>query len=66
MDKTNGTKVSSFFFCELQHSFTFNLQFLYELKHKVKLCVEVSIFDSILFLLKFLFFFNKMHGFFWL
>ena len=30
----------------------------------LKLCVGFSIFDSVLFLLKFIFFFNKMHGFF--
>ena len=36
--KINGTKMHSFFFHELQLiSFTFNLQFLYELKHKVHL-----------------------------
>ena len=37
------------------HSFTFNLRFLYELKHKfvsLKLCVGFSIFDSVLFLFK--------------
>ena len=49
------------------HSFTFNLRFLYELKHKVclsKPCVGFSIFDSVSFLLKFIFLFNKMHGLF--
>ena len=30
-------KMPSFFSCELDHGFTFNLRFLYELKHKVHL-----------------------------
>ena len=50
------------------HSFTYNLGFLYELKHKIHLsktvcCVDFSIFDSDSFLLKFIFLFNKMYGF---
>ena len=35
-DKTKWTKVVSFFLLRA-HSFTFNLRFLYELKHKVRL-----------------------------
>ena len=37
-DKISGAKNTLFSFCELQliHSFTFNLRFLYELKHKVR------------------------------
>ena len=41
-DKINSTKMLSFLFCELQLiSFTFNLRFLYELKHKVRLSKTV-------------------------
>ena len=45
-DKINGTKAPSYFFRELQLiSFTFNLRFLYELKHKIRLSKTVcSIF----------------------
>ena len=46
------------------HSFTFNLWFLYELKHKVylsKTCVGFSIFDFVSFLLRFIFLLNKKH-----
>ena len=63
--KINGTKNALFFLSRAQthHSFTFNLRFLYEVKHKVRLSfVGFSIFDSVLFLLKFRFLFNKMHG----
>ena len=65
-DKINGTKNALFFLSRAptHHSFTFNLRFLYELKHKVRLYKTVRgifIFDSVLFLLKFIFLFNKMH-----
>ena len=68
-DKINGTKNALFFLSRAQthHSFTFDLRFLDELKHKfvsLKLCVGFSIFDSVSFLLKFIFLFNKMHGLF--
>ena len=49
------------------HSFTFNLQFLYGLEHMVHLSKTVSgfsIFDSVSFLLNFIFLFNKKHGLF--
>ena len=50
------------------HSFTFNLWLFYEPKYirliSLKLCVEFSIFDSISFLLKFIFLVNKMYGLF--
>ena len=38
-DKINGTKNALFFLSRAptHHSFTFNLRFLYELKHKVRL-----------------------------
>ena len=67
--KINGTKSALFFLSRAptHDSFTFNLRFLYELKHKVrlsKMCGGFSIFDSVLFLLKFIFLFNKMHGLF--
>ena len=43
-DKTNGTKNVLFFLLRAltHHSFTFNLQFLYELKHKVCLSKTAS------------------------
>ena len=68
-DKINGTKSVLFFLSRAptHHSFTFNLRFLYDLKHKVRLSKTVFgffIFDSVSFLLKFIFFFNKMHGLF--
>ena len=42
-DKMNGTKNDSFFLSRARthHSFTFNLRFLYELKHKVRLSKTV-------------------------
>ena len=49
------------------HTFTFNLRFLYELKHKFrlsKLYMGFPIFDFTSLLLKFVFLFNKMHGLF--
>ena len=38
-DKINGTKNAIFFLSRAptRHSFTFNSQFLYELKHKIRL-----------------------------
>ena len=48
-DKTKGTKYAFFFLSRApsNHSFTFNLRFLNELKHKVRLSKtvrEISIF----------------------
>ena len=42
-DKINGTKNTLFFLSRAQtnHSFTFNLRFLFELKHKVRLARTV-------------------------
>ena len=42
-DKLNGTKNALFFILQVptHHSFTFNLQFLYELKHKIRLSKNV-------------------------
>ena len=42
-DKINGTKNVFFFLSRAppHHSFTFNLRFLYELKHKVRLSKSV-------------------------
>ena len=59
-DKANGAKNTFFFLWRppTDHSFTFNLQFLNELKHKVHLSKSVHgifHFDSVSFLLKFLF-----------
>ena len=51
----------SFFFCELQPSFTFNSKFLYELNHKAYFkikCVGFFIFDSVLFLSKFILYYT--------
>ena len=43
LDKINSTKNGLFFFwrASTDHSFTFNLRFLYELKHKVRLSKTV-------------------------
>ena len=43
LDKINGTKNVLFFLsrASTHHSFAFNLQFLYELKHKVRLSKAV-------------------------
>ena len=65
-NKINGTKNALFFLSQAptHHGFTFNLRFLHELKHKVrllKLCVGFFIFDYVSFFLKFMFLFNKMH-----
>ena len=56
-DKVNVTKNAPIFLsrASVHHSFTFNSRFLYVLKHKVYL----SIFDSVLFLLEFIFFLIK-------
>ena len=67
--KINVTKMYSFFLSHAptHHRFTFNLQFLFELKHKfvsLKACVGFNILDSISFLSKFIFLFNKKHGLF--
>ena len=42
-DKTNGTKNALFFISRAptHHSFTFNLRFLHELKHKIRLSKTV-------------------------
>ena len=68
LDKINSTKNALFFsLAPTHHSFTFILQFLYELKHMFvspKLCAGFSIFDSVLFLLAFIFLLNKAHGLF--
>ena len=66
MDKLNATKNTLLFLLQAptHHSSTFNLWFLYKLKHTVllsKLCVGSSIFGSVSFLLKFVFLFNKKH-----
>ena len=68
-DKINGTKNALFFLSRAPtyHSFSFNLRFLYELKHQVRLSKTergISIFDSVSFLLNFVFLFNKIHGLF--
>ena len=70
-DKINSTKNAKnalFFLLQdpAHRRFTFDLQFLYELKHKVRLSKTVcGIFHfRFTFLLKFIFLFNKMHGLF--
>ena len=58
-DKINATKTALFFLSQApaRHSFTFNLRFLIELKHKVylsqKLCMRLSVFGSKCFFIKF-------------
>ena len=68
LDKIYGTKNVLYFLSRAPtfHNLTFNLRFLYELKRKFRLqnCPGFSIFDSVSFLLKFIFLFNKMHGLF--
>ena len=70
LEKMNVTKNALFFLSQAPtyRSFTFDLRFLYELKHtrfdSLKLCVGFSIFDSVSFLLKFIFLFKKIHGLF--
>ena len=68
-DKMNGAENALFFVSRprIHHRFTFDLRLLYELKHKVCLSKAVcgfSILNSISFLLKFIFLFNKIHGLF--
>ena len=61
LDKINGTKNALFFLLRAptHHSFTFNLEFLYELKHKVRLSETVcGIFHF-----RFHFIFIKVHIF---
>ena len=60
-----GTKNVPFFLLRVptHQVFTFNLRFSYELKYKVclfKTIVGFFIFDSVSFLLNFIFLFNKM------
>ena len=62
LDKINGTKNALFLLSWVPTHHSFNLQFLYELKHKVRLSKTLcgfSIFDSASFLLKFILFFKK-------
>ena len=68
-EKINGSKDVLFFFlpAPTHRSFTFNLRFLYELTHMV--CLSNTMcwifhFDSVSFLLQFVFLSNKMHGLF--
>ena len=66
LDKINGTKNSLFLFRELQlitvlllicdSYMSWSTRFV-----SLKLCMRFSIFDSVSFLLKFIFLFNKMH-----
>ena len=66
-DKIGGTKNALFFLSQAltHHSFTFNLWFLYKLKHKARPSKAVcGIFDirfRFIFI-KFIFLFKKMHG----
>ena len=66
LDKVRGTKNILCFLSQApsHHSFAFNFRFLYEVKHKVRLSKTVyGIFpiNSVSFLLRFIFLFNKMH-----
>ena len=62
LDKINGTKNTLIFLLQApnHHSFTFNLWFSRFVS--LKLCMGFSIFNSVSFLLKFIFLLNKMHG----
>ena len=67
--KINGTKNVLVFFRDLQHITVLRLicdsYLSWSIKFvSLKLCVGFSIFDSVSFLLKFIFLFNKMHGLF--
>ena len=70
MIKKDGTKNALFFLLRTptHHSFSLNLRFLCELKHKICLSKTVcGIFHfriRFVFILKFIFLFNKMHAFF--
>ena len=66
LGKKNVTKNALFFLTRIptHDSFIFNLRFLYELKHKVRLSKTVCgifYFQFVSFSLKFIFLFNKMH-----
>ena len=64
-EKINGTKNTLFILLQAptHHSFTFNLRFLYELKHKNRLSKTVcGNLHSVLILLKSIFLFNEMYG----
>ena len=63
-NKISVTKNALYFLLRAptHHSFTFNSQFLYELKHKARL--SKSVVYSVLFLLKFIFVFSKKDGLF--
>ena len=69
-DKINGTKNALIFLSRAptHHSFTFNLRFLYKLKHKVRLsetvCGNFHFRFRSIFMWKFIFFLNKMLGLF--
>ena len=56
-DKINGTKNALFFLSRAptHHSFTFNLRFLYELKHKVRLSEAVCEIFNVRFRFVFIF-----------
>ena len=65
-DRINGTKIAPFFLSQTSthHSFTFNMRFLYEQKHKICLSKAVCGIFYIRFrfiLLKFMFLCNKKH-----
>ena len=67
-DKINGTKNALFFLrAPNDHSFIFNLQFLYEMKHMLclsKKCVCEFPFWNLFLFYKSLLLFNKIHGLF--
>ena len=68
-NKLNGTKNALFFLSRapIHHSFTFNLRFLYELKHKVHLSKTVCgifHFRSHFIFIKFYVFAQQKHGLF--
>ena len=69
LDKINATRNALSFLwpSPTYHSFTFDLRFLYELKHKVRLSKTVYRIFHFRFrfvFIKILFFVNKIHGLF--
>ena len=67
LDKINATKIFLLILLRApnHHSFTFNLPFLYELKHKAflsKIVCEIFFYPFFFVFTKVLFLFNKING----
>ena len=61
LDKTNGTKYVFFFSFASSNWSQFYFEFAILMWGETQMCVGFSIFDYVLFLLKIIFLFNKMH-----